>query len=159
MSEDCRGRPGGGELISAVCALALAATMFALRWFGTITPPPTGAVRSATTGSENAWVGLPVVRWVMVAAIAAALAAALWRTATRGHATTSRLASVAVVALGTGAAALLVYRVLIALPSQGEVVDQKLGAYLGLLAAVGIAYGAVDSLAARRAPAGSAKRP
>jgi predicted metal-dependent peptidase len=47
--------------------------------------------------------------------------------------------------LGSITAAVLIYRVLIDLPSAGSVVDQKLGAIIGLLAAVGIAFGGYES--------------
>jgi hypothetical protein len=52
--------------------------------------------------------------------------------------------------LGTVTAAALVYRVLVALPAPAQVVDQKLGAFLGLLCALGIAYGGLESRRAER---------
>jgi threonine/homoserine/homoserine lactone efflux protein len=58
-----------------------------------------------------------------------------------------------ITALGTITAALLVYRVLIDLPSLNEVVDQKIGAYLGLLAAVCLAFGGYESMREERARA------
>jgi hypothetical protein len=59
--------------------------------------------------------------------------------------------SLPVAALGTLTAVLLAFRVLIDLPSPDRVVDQKLGAYLGLLAAVAIAYGGYESIREQRA--------
>jgi hypothetical protein len=56
-------------------------------------------------------------------------------------------------ALGGLSTVLLIYRVLINLPGPDEVVDQKLGAILGLLCAVGIALGGSRSLADERAEA------
>jgi hypothetical protein len=47
--------------------------------------------------------------------------------------------------LGSVTSVLLIYRVLIELPGSGDVVDQKLGAFLGLLCAMGIAFGGYES--------------
>jgi hypothetical protein len=55
--------------------------------------------------------------------------------------------------LGGATAALLVYRVLINLPASNKVVDQKLGALLGVLSAIGIAVGGFESLREERARA------
>jgi hypothetical protein len=52
--------------------------------------------------------------------------------------------------LGTLTAVLLAYRVLIDLPSRRDVVDQKLGAYLGLLAAAAIAFGGFEAIREER---------
>jgi hypothetical protein len=52
--------------------------------------------------------------------------------------------------LGLLCSALLVYRVLIALPSPDKVLDQKLGALLGLACALGIAVGGHESILERR---------
>jgi hypothetical protein len=46
---------------------------------------------------------------------------------------------------------LLIYRVLIALPSGARVVDQKLGAVLGLVCALGIAWGGYEAIREQRA--------
>ena len=48
--------------------------------------------------------------------------------------------------LGCLTAALLAYRVLIDPPMPTEIVDQKLGAYPGLLCAIGIAVGGYESV-------------
>jgi hypothetical protein len=55
-----------------------------------------------------------------------------------------------VAALGTLTAVLLVYRVLIDLPNPSSVVDAKLGAFLGLLFAIGIALGGCESIREER---------
>ena len=54
-------------------------------------------------------------------------------------------------ALGALSAVLLVYRVLIVLPSPTRVIDQKLGAFLGLLCALGIAWGGYEAIREQRA--------
>ncbi len=50
---------------------------------------------------------------------------------------------------------LLTYRVLINLPSPSDVVDQKLGAVLGLVCAYGIAVGGFESIREQRVRARS----
>jgi hypothetical protein len=56
----------------------------------------------------------------------------------------------ALLLIATLTAGLLVFRVLIVLPSPDRVVDQKLGAVLGLLASLGIAYGAYEAVREQR---------
>ena len=56
-----------------------------------------------------------------------------------------------ITALGALTSVLLIYRVLIDLPAPAAVVDQKLGAYLGILSAIAIAIGGYDALRTRRA--------
>jgi hypothetical protein len=145
--------PRGGELISAVSALALLVLMFATKWFGGVATPSPPAPRSATPSSENAWNGLTVVRWIMVLTIAVALGSVVLHATQRFHGAKTDT-SVTIILLGTLTAVLLVYRVLIDLPSPSSIADQKLGAYLGLLAAVGIAFGGFEALRERRAVAG-----
>lgn len=61
-------------------------------------------------------------------------------------------------ALGALTSALLIYRVLIALPAATEVIDQKLGAILGLLCALGIALGGWESMREHRARSAKTSR-
>jgi hypothetical protein len=53
--------------------------------------------------------------------------------------------------LATVTAASMIVRVLIDLPSPDQVVDQKLGAVLGVIAALGVALGAYESVREQRA--------
>ncbi|MFX6218453.1 hypothetical protein ABTF55_21890, partial [Acinetobacter baumannii] len=57
-------------------------------------------------------------------------------------------------AVGAAAAIVLVDRVLISLPHPDSVVDIKIGAFLGLLATLGIALGGFDSIREERARRG-----
>jgi hypothetical protein len=57
---------------------------------------------------------------------------------------------VIVLTLGVLTSGLLVYRVLLNLPQGSKVIDQKLGAVLGVACAVGIALGAVESVSEQR---------
>jgi hypothetical protein len=63
--------------------------------------------------------------------------------------------SVLVAVLGTATAALVAYRVLIDLPNSSAVVDVKLGGYLGLACAIGIAIGGFESMRELRERRGS----
>ena len=138
-----------GELISAAGALVLLAVMFVLKWFGLEVTPGPSAERSAISSAENAWNGLTDLRWLMLITIVAAIGAVLLHISQRKHGSKTDTSGV-VALLGTLTAALLAYRVLIELPSPDQVVDQKIGAYLGLLAAVTIALGGYESMGEER---------
>jgi hypothetical protein len=138
-----------GELTSAVGALTLLALMFLTKWYGVAGVPDPSAARPAVSSAENAWNGLTDVRWVMLATIAVVLGSVGLHASQRTHGTrtdTSRLL------LGFGAltSVLLFYRVLINLPEPSTVIDQKLGAVLGLVAALGIALGGLESVGEQR---------
>jgi len=146
-----------GELVSAASALVLLAIMFATEWYGVAGVPDPSYARPAVSTAENAWNGLTDVRWVMLVTIVAAVGSVFLHASQREHGSktdTSRI----VAALGTLTAVLLVYRVLIALPGDGRVLDQKLGAVLGLLAALGIAWGGYESVREQRLRAGAGPR-
>jgi hypothetical protein len=144
-----------GELISAASALVLAAIMFGLEWFGAVGLPRSR--RSGIETAENAWRVLTGTRWFMLAAIAVALGSVVLHATQRSHGTKTDT-SLAVATVGTVTAALLAYRVLIDLPDSSSVVDIKIGAYLGLLAAGGIALGGWDSVREERARRGGLTR-
>ena len=152
----------GGEFVSACSAAVLLVLMFAVKWYGVDQSP--GRVNGAErTTAEDAWHGLTLLRWLMLLTIAAAIGSLILHLSQRSHgASTDTNATVTI--LGALTAALLTYRVLISLPSPASVVDQKLGAYLGLLSAFGVALGGYHALrtarersraASRSTPAGS----
>jgi hypothetical protein len=142
-----------GELLSASSAVALLIAMYALKWFGVDGVP--GRTPSLAW-AVNAWHALTVVRWVMLLTIAVALAAPLLHATQRSHGVKTSTSG-AVLALGLLTSVLLIYRVLIDLPSSNRVLDQKLGALIGVLCALGIALGGCEAVredrAARDAPA------
>ena len=142
-----RARIHTGELISAASALALLPIMFLLEWFGTVGLPRSR--RSGLETAENAGSGLTYTRWVMLLAIALALGSVALHASQRTHGTRTDTSRV-MAAVGTLTTGLLAYRVLIKLPDPKSVVDIKIGAYLGLLAALGIALGGWDSVRERR---------
>jgi hypothetical protein len=143
------GAPGGayihtGELISFVSALLLALIMFVLDWYGVV-GVPLQARRSGITTAENAWHVLTDVRWLMLLTIVAAVGSVGVHAQQRSHGTKTDT-SVLVATLGTATAALVAYRVLIDLPDSSAIVDVKLGGYLGLACAIGIAIGGFESM-------------
>jgi hypothetical protein len=146
-----------GELISAVSALLLLVLMFATKWFGVAGVPDPSYARPAISGAEDGWNGLTLVRWVILATVIAAVGSVCLHASQRAHGTrtdTSRL----VAGLGTVTSLLLIYRVLIVLPGGGTVIDQKLGAVLGLLCGLGVAWGGYESIRERRTRAGDGVR-
>jgi hypothetical protein len=139
-----------GELVSAAGALALLVLMFATAWFGVDGIPG----RSELVTTENAWHGMTILRWLMLLTIFVTIGSLFLHASQLGHGAETDT-STAITVLGTITAVLLAYRVLIDLPSAPSLVDQKLGAYLGLLGAIAIAIGGYDALRAlQRAGAG-----
>jgi hypothetical protein len=143
---------GSGEIVSASAAFVLLVAMFGAEWYGVAGVPDPSAARPAAPVAIDAWNALPIVRWVMLATIAAALGSLALHFSQRSHGSrtdTSRL----VTALGSLTSVLLAYRVLIALPSSERVIDQKLGAVLGLGCALAIALGGWQSMLEQKAAA------
>jgi hypothetical protein len=142
---------GAGELVSATAALALLVLVFAAKWYGVAGVPDPSAARPAISTAINGWQGLPVVRWVILLTIIVAVGSVLLHLSQRTHGATtdtSRLVTV----LGVIASVALIYRVLVALPSSDRVIDQKLGAVLGLGCALIITLGGRQSILEQRAP-------
>jgi hypothetical protein len=133
-----------GELFSFISALALLPIMFLLDWYGVV-GLPLRARRSGITTAENAWRVLTDLRWLMLLAIAAAVGSVLLHVSQRSHGAKTDT-SLVVTAIGTVTALLVGYRVLIDFPDSRSVVDVKIGAYLGLLCAIGIAIGGYESI-------------
>jgi len=152
-------RPGVGELISAGCALALLILLLATKWYGVAGVPDPTYARPAVSGTETGWDGLTDVRWVIVLTAIVAVGAVGLRISQREHGRQTD-ASRLVTALGLLCSGLLIYRVLIVLPSADKVLDQKLGALLGLGCALGVALGGHESIVERRSrPATIRHRP
>jgi hypothetical protein len=152
-------RPRLGELISAGCALALLILLLATAWYGVAGVPDPTYARPATSGTETGWEGLPDVRWVVVLTALVAVGAVVLRISQRQHGRQTD-ASRLVTGLGLLCSALLIYRVLIVLPSPDKVLDQKLGALLGLGCALGVALGGHESIVEQRSrPATISHRP
>jgi hypothetical protein len=138
-----------GELTSAASAMGLLLTMFLTKWYGVAGVPDPSAARPAISTAENAWNGLTIVRWVMLATIVATLGSVVLHASQRSHGTRTDT-SLLIVTLGSLTSLLLLYRVLIVLPQSSMVIDQKLGALLGLACAFGIALGGLESIREQR---------
>ena len=138
-----------GALITAGSALLLLVVMFATKWYGVDEIPGRVATRRQLSHAANAWNSLSIVRWLMLATIVVAIGTVLLHGSQRSHGSKTNTGGLVAV-LGSITAAVLVYRVLIVLPSAGSVVDQKLGAIIGVIAAVGIALGGYESMLEER---------
>jgi hypothetical protein len=138
-----------GALITAGSALVLLIVMFATKWYGVDEIPGRVATRTQITHAANAWNSLSIVRWLMLATIVVAIGSVLLHGSQRSHGSKTNTGALVAV-LGSVTAAVLIYRVLIELPSAGSVVDQKFGAIIGVLAAIGIAIGGYESMLEER---------
>ena len=138
-----------GELISAASAVLLLVVMFVTEWYGVAGVPDPSYARPAISTAENGWDGLTIIRWILVATSAVAIGSVLLHISQREHGATTDTSRL-VAGLGAVSAVLLIYRVLIELPQDGKVIDQKLGALLGLLCALGIAWGGYESIRQQR---------
>ena len=137
-------RAPAGELLSAVSALLLLFSMFALKWYGVV-ELPTSADHPGAQTSAGAWKELTDLRWLMLLTALVTIASVVLHISQRSHGSQTDM-SVLVAGLGSITAVLVFVRVLIDLPSTHSVVDVKLGGFLGLLATLGIAFGAFESI-------------
>lgn len=139
-----------GELTSSLSAVLLLVFLFATQWYGVAGVPDPSAARPAISSAETGWDALSVVRWMVLGTALVASGSVLLHASQRRHGAKTDTSRV-IAGLGTLTSVLLAYRVLIALPSSGMVIDQKLGAVLGLVCALGIALGGYESIAEHHA--------
>lgn len=132
-----------GEIVAGASAALLLVFMFALHWYALSSSLSETAANEGVQTSWNGWNGLAHLHWLLVVTIAAALALTYFQAARRQPALPITL-SVIVTVLGGLSALALIYRVLINTPA--STLDQRAGAYLGLVAAIGIAYGGYKSM-------------
>ncbi len=114
-----------GELIAGGSAVVLAVLMFAAPWFGAV----------------DGWNGLTHLRWLELVAIVLALILVIAQATSRAPALPVSL-SVITTVIGDLAFLALVYRVLINPPGHST----KVWAYLGLVAALALAWGGYLSM-------------
>ncbi len=131
-----------GEVISAVSALVLLPLIFAVEWYGAVGLPR--ATRSGLTTAENAWTVLTNLRWLMLLTVFVAVGAVILHATPSTHGSKTNTGWL-VTLLGGLTMVLLGYRVLIDPPNPHAIVDVKVGGYLGLLAALGIAVGGLET--------------
>jgi hypothetical protein len=154
LEQQRQARVQRGELIAAGFALALLLLMFVTEWYGINVLPTASAEGAARETAVNAWQALTLTRLVLLLTIVVAIGSVVLRASQRTHGAQTDT-GLAVTVLGAITTVLLIYRVLIALPMGDQVVDQKLGALLGLLCAVGITLGGLEATRGERALAGS----
>jgi hypothetical protein len=130
-----------GELIAGVSGIVLLASLLLVPWYGS------SAAASALGGSSSAsgWSTLSVLRWLILIDALTAVALALSQAARRAPAIPVSL-SVISTALGALTVLAMIYRVLIHLPGPDNLIDQRFGAVVGLLAAIALLCGAFTSL-------------
>jgi hypothetical protein len=134
-----------GEWIAGASGLLLLAFMLALKWYGLSDLLAPTARRLGLATSVNGWHGLTHIRWLVLVTALAALALAYLQGARPAPALPVAM-SVIVTTLGLLAVLALLYRVVINPPGADDVLTQKAGAYLGLAAAVALAYGGFLSM-------------
>jgi hypothetical protein len=135
-------------LLSAVSAVLLLLCMFALKWFGVVGLPGVGG-GSGKQSAASAWTELSVVRWLMLLTALVTLGSVVIHVSQRSHGARTDT-SLLVTILAALTSALLFYRLLVDLPSPHTVVDVKLGGFLGLFSAIGIACGGLETIRAQR---------
>lgn len=134
-----------GELISATSALLLLIVMLVPAWYDIDGIPGRPGSRVHVTSTETGWQGLTGLRWVVLLTVLLALAAVAAQTVRPRRQTVAGL-RLALLVLASVTALALIVRVLIDLPSSDRVVDQKLGAVLGMIAGIGVALGAAEAV-------------
>ena len=134
-----------GEWIVGAGGIALLASMFLLKWYGLTGALAPQAERAGFSTSVNGWHALTTLRWFMLVTIIISLALVYIQASRRSPALPVSLSLVGVVvALITLIA--LIYRVLINEPGSDSLIDQKTGAFVGLIAMLAIVGGGYLSL-------------
>jgi hypothetical protein len=140
------GRLGRGEMIAAVSAVALLLIMFIFKWFGVEIDSGLGDLGTASV-SANAWQSFGVIDLILFITIVVAVGLAVMK-ANQQSVNLPVAASALVAGLGILSVLLILFRI-ISPPdfgSGGVSIDglshtRKIGAFLGLIASAGIAYG------------------
>lgn len=149
------GRLRRGELIAAGGGIVLLVALFLLPWFEFGGAPGRLAANSRASASLDGWRSLTDIRWILLIAIVVSLALVLF-TATRRSPAIPVTLSMLTCMLGGLSSLLVIYR-LIDHPgaaSGAAPTVARPGIYLGLIAAVAIAYGGYLSMRAESSPFG-----
>jgi cytochrome b561 len=139
------GRLRLGEKIAAAGAIALAVCMFGLPWYGLTGQLQRTLSNVGASTSVDGWNGLTINRWLMLVTILVALSLGVVQGLLRAPALPVSLSVIATV-LGIITSLVLIDRVLIDTPFSSPSIETKFGAYLGLLSALVLTYGAGRSL-------------
>jgi hypothetical protein len=135
------GRLSQGQLIAAVAAVVLLVAMF-LPWIGVSGPSlpsgiqlPPGATSVAGSTSDNVWKGSTLDIYLLITAVVAMLPALLALTDSSEE---FSFVSAATFLLGVVAVILIAAFLTVDFPDGA---DRKIGAFIGLVAALGVAFG------------------
>jgi hypothetical protein len=153
-----------GEIVAGVSGLMLLIVMF-LPWFGgkaTIELPGIGTISTSPSDTANAWESFTVIDLILFVVAVLAIGMLIARAAGAATAETVAPPGLIVGAAGVLAVILILYR-LIDTPGEVHVpgaavshdITRELGIFLGLIAALGIAFGgyaAMNERASRQAP-------
>ncbi len=139
-----------GEKIAGVSAILLFVFMFFFDWFGVEVSGVNGFTGSISGEGGSAWDALDLIRIVLLATVVAALVMVGLRLADSTAEPVVPMSTVVTV-LGVISVLLILYRI-VDPPSFGEVAGVsfdatlKLGIFLGLISAGGIAYGGYSTM-------------
>lgn len=136
------GRLSQGQMIAAVSAVVLLVAMF-LPWIGVNAPDvPAGVPVPEGLGddSQNVWKGSSLDVYLLITAIVALVPALV---ALTGGAEEFSFASAATLLLGLVGVILVIVFLTVDFPDGAE---RKVGAFIGLVACVGIAYGGFKAI-------------
>jgi hypothetical protein len=153
-----------GELIAGASAVVLVVALF-LPWYGgeVAVPQPGGGDVTASIETGDAWEWFGAIDVILFATALLAVGVVLARLIAALPATAGEGPALAVWIAGSVAVLLIVYR-LIDAPANVDVegaavtvdISRKIGAFLGLLAAAGIAAGGFVALSESEPPRGEA---
>jgi hypothetical protein len=129
-----------GEIVAAAGAILLFVFMFFFSWYGVGGTLGKLASAAGVSPTVDGWHGHSVLRWLMLLTIVAALTLA-FLTATQRTVALPVTLAVVVTALAGLLTVLLAYRVVINEPGPNDLIDVKIGAWLGLISSGVIAYG------------------
>ncbi|MFL5828839.1 MAG: hypothetical protein ACJ76X_02890 [Solirubrobacteraceae bacterium] len=134
-----------GEMIVGASAVVLLASMFALKWYGVTGSLAHSVTRLGGPTSVTGWNGLSQLRWLLLVTGLAGLALVFFQATRRAPAVPVSFSVIASV-LGLLSTLALIYRVLINQPGSNDLVDQKAGAFVGLIAALVLTWGGYVSM-------------
>jgi len=134
-----------GEWIVGAGSIVLLASMFLLEWYGKTGALAPQAERAGFSTSVNGWHGLTTLRWFMLVTSIIGLALVFSQASRRSPAWPVSLGVVGVV-ISLITLIALIFRVLINEPGPDRLIDQKAGAFVGLIATLAIVWGGYLSL-------------
>ena len=135
-----------GEKIAGASGIALILIMFIFKWFGLEVSGSAEAFEFSAEGSRNAWGSFGFIDIVLFITVAAAIGLALI-SASQTEVGLPVAASAVVAGLGILSVVLIIFSIIsppdFGADLSGTGVDQtrKIGVWLGLIAAIGVAYG------------------